>query len=151
MLEVEKLRPEIGLQMAVVAVHQTRLFLQLLLEINEGTHVVFQVLAEHALHGTAIKADETREQFTGEQRNTTGLLLEDNLQQDAARQIFAGLGVGDLERLELDDQILDIPQRDIGARLGIVKAAVGIFLDQANWFGHPAILETGELVCSAPL
>jgi hypothetical protein len=63
-------------------------------------------------------------------------LFEDDLQQDVAGEVFAGLGVDDLENTVFENELLHVGERDVGAGLGVVKAAVRVFLDQANWIGH---------------
>ena len=72
---------------------------------------------------------------------------KDDLEEDAAGEIVTGLGIDHLENFKLEHQILDIPQRDLGARLGIVQTAIGVFLDQANWLGHAATLKRS--LCAA--
>src|SRR5574343_807075 len=144
LLEIQELVPEISLQMRIIggAVDASRLILQLLLEINEGLHVVFQILAEHALHRAAVEANEAGKQLAREHRHAAGFLFKNDLEQDAAGQVFAALGIDYLENLKFEDQILHIPQGDVRARLGIVKTTVGVFLDQAYRFRHAAILKT---------
>ena len=73
------------------------LLLQLLLDIDERLDVLLQVRAHHALHRVAIAADDLRQHRLREDRHAARFLLEDDLQQDLARQVLARLGVDDLE------------------------------------------------------
>jgi hypothetical protein len=57
------------------------------------------------------------------------------LQQDLAAQVIAALGIHHLELLLVQHQLLDIRQRDVGAGLGVVQAAVRVLLDEAG-AGH---------------
>ena len=62
--------------------------------------------------------------------------LEDDLQQDAARQVFVGLGVDDLELDLLEHQFLDVGQRDVAAGRGVVETAVRVLLDDSRPVRH---------------
>jgi hypothetical protein len=81
----------------VFTVHRADLLLELGLHVGEGLDVALEVLAHHPLHGVAIEADHLGQQVAGEHRRATSLFFEDDLQQDVAGQVFAGLGVDDLE------------------------------------------------------
>ncbi len=106
--------------------------------------------AHHALHRMAVEADDLREHRGGEHRRAARLLLQDDLQQDAARQVLAGLGVDDLELLVLEHQLLDVGQRDVGARLGVVEPAVRVLLDQANGRSHVSSFLVGAIARVGP-
>ncbi|KAF4516595.1 hypothetical protein B566_EDAN003342 [Ephemera danica] len=141
LLEIEKLPPEVRMHVAVIAtVDRARLFLQAALEIHESFHVVLKILPEHALHRTAVETNEPGKQFAGKKRHTTAFFFEDDLQENAAGQILTGFGIDDLECFELQHQILDVTQSNVGACVGIVETAVRVFLDQTNLFRHRAIL-----------
>jgi hypothetical protein len=136
LLEIEELRPEIGLHLGILAIDGARLLLQLLLEFHENLDVVFQVFAEHALHGVAIKTDHLPEKLGGKNRHAAAFFLQDDLQQDAAGQVIAGLGIHHLEFLEAQHQILDVGQGDVGTGLGVVETPVGVLLDQSSLVRH---------------
>ena len=57
------------------------------------------------------------------------LLLEDDLGQDRAGDVLAGLGVIDDEVGALLHHFGEIVEGDIGAGRGVVEAPVGVFLD----------------------
>ena len=97
---------------------------------------LFQIGAHHALHGMAVEADHLRQHLLGKQWCAAGFLIEDDLQQDAAGEVFLRLGVLHLEALAIQDQLLDVGQRDVGAGLRVVEATVGVFLDQPGRGGH---------------
>jgi hypothetical protein len=113
-------------------VHPTGLFLQLALEIGEGPMLFSRYLPSMPCMA-AVEADHLSDSSSLENiGHAAGLLFEDDLEQDAARQVFAGLGVHHLEILKRQHQILDVGQGDVGARLGVVKTAVRVFLDQSR-------------------
>jgi hypothetical protein len=91
---------------------------QLGLDIGEGLHVLFQVGAHEALHRMAVETDDVGQHGLGEHRCTARLFFENDLQQDAAGQVFAGLGVANHERFAVHHQLLDFGQRDVGGRVG---------------------------------
>jgi len=83
-----------------------------------------------------VSADELREHVGGEHRRATGLRLQDDLQQDRARQVISGLRIDDPEFLVLQNQFLHVGQRDVAAGLGVVQTPVRILLDQADSLSH---------------
>ena len=135
-LEVEELGPQILADGGVLAIHRADLILKLGLHVGEGLDVAFEVLAHHPLHGVAVEADHLGQQVAGEHRSAASLFFEDDLQQDVAGEVFAGLGVDDLETAVLEHELLHVGERDVGAGLRVVEAPVGVFLDQANLIGH---------------
>ena len=60
------------------------------------------------------------------------LLLGDDLQQDAARNVFLGLLVDDDELHLVQHQAADVGQRDVAALNGVIQPAVRIFLDDSR-------------------
>ncbi len=104
---------------------------ELALDVGEGLNILFQVGAHHALHGVAIETDDLRQHVAGEHRRAAGLFFQDDLQQDAAGQVFVGLGIDHIEFFIIEHQLLDVRQGDVGAGLGIVQTAIGIFFNQA--------------------
>ena len=79
----------------------------------------------------AIETDDLRQRLVGEHRHPAGIFLQDDLQQDAACDLPAGLGISDLEVLAGQHHALDIGQRDVAAGLGVVQAAVEVLLQRA--------------------
>ena len=79
--------------------------------------------------------NDVREHVGREHRHAARLLLEDDLQQDRAREVVAGLRVLHLEFLVLQDQVLHFRERDVGRGLRVVETPVRIFLDDAGG-GH---------------
>lgn len=68
---------EISLDMrGIAAIDDARLLLQLLLELDKGTHVVFQVAAQHTSEALLQKR-MNRKQFTGKQGHTASFLQDD--------------------------------------------------------------------------
>ena len=63
-------------------------------------------------------------------------LLEDDLQQDRAGQVVAGLGVDDLEFDVLQHHLLDVGERDVAAVGRVVEPAVRVLLDHARGLAH---------------
>ncbi|MNT58502.1 hypothetical protein D3C72_1959400 [compost metagenome] len=102
-----------------------------MLDVRERLHVLFQVGAHHALHGVAIVADDLRQHAAREHGRAVRFLFQNDLQQDAARQIFIGFGIDDGKHLIVQHQLLDVRQGDVGAGLRVVQTAVGIFFNQA--------------------
>jgi len=78
------------------------------------------------LHGVAIKADDLREHVAGEHRCPRRLFLQDDLEQDAAREVVLGLRVLHAKRHLFEHQFLDVGERDVAARLGVVQPPVRI-------------------------
>lgn len=58
-----------------------------------------------------IEADHLCQHLLGEQWCTAGFLVQDDLQQDAAGEVFLRLGVLHLEALAIQDQLLDVGQQ----------------------------------------
>ena len=58
-----------------------------------------------------------------------GLFFQNDLHQNAPREIFASLGINHHARLVLHDQLLDFGQRDVTGRVRVVKTSIGVFLD----------------------
>ena len=106
-LAAQEFRPQLGaLQLGVV--EALRLLGQARLHIGEGLQVLLEVGAHHALHRVAVEADDLRQRRSREHRHTAGLFLEDDLQQDASRQVLAGLRVAYLEGGSLEHHRLDV-------------------------------------------
>jgi len=144
-LEVQELGPQVLIDSGVFAIHRADLLLELALHVGEGLDVVLQILAHHALHGIAIEADHLGKKVAGEHGGATRLLFEDDLQQDVAGQVFAALGVNNLEDTVFKDEFLHVCERDVGAGLGVVKAAVRVLFYQANLIGHSCLLLGDEI------
>ena len=90
----------------------------------------------HALRGIAVTANHVGEHFAGEQRLRGAFLFENDLQQDAAGDVFVGLGVENFEGNVAEHQVFHFGQRDVRAGVGIVQTAVGVFFDDAFIVRH---------------
>jgi hypothetical protein len=84
------------------------------------------------LHGVAVETDDVGEHGLGEHGRAARFFFQNDLQQDAAGQIVIGLCVAHHERLARHHQILDLRQRDVRRRFGVIQPAVGILLDDAQ-------------------
>ena len=131
-LAAQELRPQLGaLQLRVV--QALRLLGEPGLHVGEGLQVLLEVRAHHPLHRVAVEADDLRQHRRREHRHAAGLFLEDDLQQDASRQVLAGLGVAHLEGARPSSTIaFTSAQRDVARDLGVVQAAVRILLEDAR-------------------
>src|SRR5690606_34326464 len=92
----------------------------------------FQVVAHETLQRVAVEADELAEQLGGEHRLAGRFVLGDDLQQDRAGQVLAGLGVADLELLAVEDQLPDVLDGDVARDLGVVETPVRVLLDDSG-------------------
>jgi hypothetical protein len=63
------------------------------------------------------------------------LLLDDDLGQHRAGDLFAGLGVKDHKILAAFDHRGEVFERDVGAGASVVEPPVGVFLD-SNGLGR---------------
>src|SRR5205085_5819653 len=75
-----------------------RLVRHLLLHVGERLDVLLQVAAHEALHRVAVEADDVRQRGLAEHGRAARLFLQDDLQQDAAREVLVALGITDDER-----------------------------------------------------
>ena len=95
----------------------------------EHVHVFFNETAHVGLHGVAIKTNHVCQGFFGEQRRTTGLFLQNDLQQNAAREVLAVFGVHHLDGHPINHPLFDVCQRDVRRRCAVVQTSVGVLLD----------------------
>lgn len=102
---------------------------ELRLLLHEQLHAALQVVAHEALQRVAVETDDLAEQLRRQDRFAILFLLRDDLKQDRAGQVVAGLGVADLEVLSVDDQLADVFDGDVAGDLGVVETAVGVLLD----------------------
>src|SRR5689334_14334980 len=115
-LHLDELAPGIGIEHWVVAEFAAqRLLLQASLYFHERLNVLLQIRAHHPLHRVSVETDDLRQHIGGEHRRTGAFFFEDDLQQNAARQILIALGVDDTECNLLEDELLYIGQRDVAA------------------------------------
>ena len=80
----------------------------------------------------AVEADDLREHLAREHRHAAGLFLEDDLQQDAAREVIARLRVAHHEVVAREHHLLHVGERDVAAGLGVVEPPVGVLLEDAR-------------------
>jgi hypothetical protein len=92
-----ELGPRLGRDLGHLAVERGGLVLEALLRLVEGVDRALEVGAHQALHRVAVVANDVGEHARGEHRNAARFLLEDDLQQDRAREVVARLRVLDLE------------------------------------------------------
>ena len=88
------------------------------------------------LLGAAVEPDHLRQHLGAEHRQAAGFLLEDDLQQDRAREVVPGLGVDDLEVDAFEHHQLDVGEGDVAAVGGVVQPPVGVLLDRADLVAH---------------
>ncbi|NDF65539.1 MAG: SDR family oxidoreductase [Betaproteobacteria bacterium] len=72
---------------------RARLLGQLVLDINEGLDVLFQVGAHKTLHSIAVEANDIGQRRFREHRHATRLLFQNDLQQNTAGDVFLRLGI----------------------------------------------------------
>ncbi|MNN78473.1 hypothetical protein D3C81_1950320 [compost metagenome] len=68
----------------------------------------------------SVETDDLRQHVRREHGHAAAFFFQDDLQQDAARQVFTALGVDHLEFFVGQNQLLDICQSDVGAGPGVV-------------------------------
>jgi hypothetical protein len=124
-LRGHELLPQLGRQLLGLLGH-------LLLQLHEDLQVALQIRAHEVLHRMAVETDDVGEHLLREQGHTGRLLLQNDLQQDGAREVLTGLGIAHDERLALHHQRLHVTERDVGRRIGVIQAAIGILLDDTH-------------------
>ena len=130
--------------------HAARGFAHRLLLAGKAVDREFQIARQHRLHAVAIEADQLAQERRRQQRLAlNSLLLEDDLGEDRAGDVFIGLGVVDDEIFARLHHFRQIGQGHIGARRGIIQAAIGVFLDRSrSGIGHavagPRVTPTGS-------
>ena len=129
-----ELRP--GLRREGLALIQAAgLLAQVAVHLDEALQVLLEIGAHQALHGVAVEADDLRQHLGREHRHAGALLFQDDLQQDAAGQVLAALGVAHLEGLGLQHHLLDIAESDVAAGAGVIETAVRVLLQHAQPVG----------------
>ncbi len=91
---------------------------------------MLEITRHQHLHAVAVEADQLPQERDRQQALAfLVLLLEDDLRQHRAGDVFAALGV-------IDDEILaefhhggEVFERDVGAGTGVVESPVGVFFD----------------------
>src|SRR6266540_2826453 len=97
----------------------------------------FEIARDQHLHTVAVEADELAQKGDRHQAlPLLVLLLENDLCQDLAGDVLAGLGVVDDEILARLHHGREVFERDVGARAGIVEPSVGVFLDRDRFRSH---------------
>ena len=103
---------------------------QLFLIADQGIDGEIEERRDEILDGIAVEADELAKEGDGQQiLAALALLLEDDLGQNRAGDVLAGLGVGDDEILALLQHLGEILERDIGRGAGVVETPVRVLLD----------------------
>ena len=113
-------------------VHTRRVIHHLLLHIGKCLDAVFKVGTKKTLHGMPVKTDDIAQNRFGKDGAAACLFFQNDLQQDAAGQIFAGFGIAHHKGLCLHDQFLDLRQRDVAGSGRIVQPPIGVFFQHAH-------------------
>ncbi len=117
---LHELRPHFGR-------HALRLLCQLLLHIGERLHIFFEVRTHETLHGMAVETDDVGKNRLTEHRRPARFLFQNDLQQDAAGEVFTRFGIAHHHVLVVDHQLPHFGQGDVGGSVGVVQATVGYF------------------------
>jgi len=75
------------------------------LRLEHGLDAALDAGADHALHSRPMAADHLRQHLAGQQRQISGFFLENDLQQDAAREDFAAAYIDHGERFNVADSL----------------------------------------------
>ena len=132
--------PEVHVALGQVVEHRPRrlaedvveLAAELLLLIEEDLQALLQIAAHEALQRIAVETDDLREQVRREHRLPALLVLRDDLEQDRAGQVVAGLGVADLELFVVEHELAHLFERDVARNLGVIQPPVRVLLDGAQ-------------------
>ena len=90
----------------------------------------FQIARQDRLHAVAVEADQLAQERRRQQRlPLNSLLLEDDLGEDRAGDVFIGLGVVNDEIFARFHHFRQIGQRHIRARRRVIQATIGVLLD----------------------
>src|ERR1700754_2387411 len=119
-LAVQELGPHLGALLGRV-VQALALLGQAVLDVGEGRPVLLEVRTHHPLHRMAVETDDLRKHLGREDRHAAGLFFQDDLQQDAAGQVFAALRIAHFEVLAREHHRLHVGQRDVGRELCVVE------------------------------
>ena len=79
-----------------------------------------------------IKPDHLGKHFTGEKWRPSGFLFENDLQQDTACEVLTALCVFNHDPIARQNQLFNITKGDVTTCLSIVKATIGILLNQSS-------------------
>ena len=93
------------------------------------SHAVLEVFRHEFLERIAVHADQLPEETDRQKVLPLGLLFDDDLGQDRARDVVAGLRVVDHEINVVADHAAQVVQGDVAAGRRVVEAPVGVFLD----------------------
>ena len=85
----------------------------------------------------SVVSNDVSEHVRGKHGDPTRLLLKNDLEKDAACQIFSAPRVLYFEVLVGEHELLHLGQRDVSAGLGVIETPVGVLLDDA---GHRPLL-----------
>ena len=98
----------------------------------------FEIARQDRLHAVAVETDQLAQECRRQQGLAlNSLLLEDDLGEHRAGDVFVGLGVVDDEVLPAFHHLRQIGQGHVGAGRGIVEPAIGVFLDRGRGgIGH---------------
>ncbi len=105
---------------------------QLVLDIDKGLHVLFEIRSHDALHGVPVKPDDMRQHIGTEHGNAARFGFKNDLTQDAAREFFAGFCIQHLKADIVQHQLPYVLQRNICTGLRIIEPTIGIFFNCAD-------------------
>ena len=101
----------------------------LVLMAGEVLHAELEIARQVGLQAVVVVADHVAQEADRQQVAALAVLFQDDLGQDRARDVLAGLGVEHHELLALAHHLAELVERDVAAGRGIVEPAVGVFLD----------------------
>src|SRR5581483_7773096 len=108
----------------------------LLLLARQRIEAELEIARHELLHRVAVEANQLPQEADGKQVGAPALLLNDDLREHRMGEVFAGLRVVDDKVSLAPHHFGEVLERHIGARVGIIEPAVGVFLDD----DRPALL-----------
>src|SRR5581483_9389464 len=108
----------------------------LLLLAGERIEAELEIARHELLHRVAVEANQLPQEADRQQIRAPAFLLDDDLREDRMGEVFAGLRVVDDKVSLAAHHFGEVLERHIGARVGIIEPAVGVFLDD----DRPALL-----------
>jgi hypothetical protein len=108
---------------------------------GEILHRHFEIARQIGLERVSIKSDELAQKLDGQKMLPFVFLVEDDLRQNRAGDVFAAARIAHFEIYSVPDHLREMFQRDIARTLGVVEPTVGVFLDD-GWVGRPGIIVT---------
>ena len=107
---------------------------------NEHIECLLKIARNKALHLVAVKPDQGAQKIRRQKGLAAGLLVDNNLRQNATGQILAAFSVKNHKIMTLLDHLAQIIERHITAAPCVIKTTVRIFLD----YGWTVIFSLGH-------